>query len=212
MSDQKPAPAPPDRCDKQSPADYSGHWRDWHRFDHSCRDPRFMWPDAATNAAKSTVAPAPPPVSVYCDARWKYLNAGQYGPRCVEPKDHAGPHRTKRGEVWPKEQPPASELFVHLDRDVMLARSEISRLCKGGAAHGSERWRMSIPVDEYRDSDRIFSRALGHIAPLRADLARARAECDAGSLLIEKIGADNQRLRRQNDELRAEVERLRGTK
>lgn len=52
-------------------------------------------------------APAPPPASERCEARWKYLNAGQYGPRCVEPGGHAGPHRTKRGEVWQKDPPPA---------------------------------------------------------------------------------------------------------
>ena len=31
---------------------------------------------------------------------WHYLNHGQFGPRCVEPEGHAGPHKTSRDEAW----------------------------------------------------------------------------------------------------------------
>ena len=61
--------------------------------------------------------------------------------------------------------------------DILAAVEENSRLCR--TRNG---WRMTIPVDERRDSDRIFARACGGgrellatVTALRAEVGRLRA-------------------------------------
>jgi hypothetical protein len=54
-------------------------------------------------------------------------------------------------------------------RLVQAARDEISRLCHEG------NWRMSIPVNEERDSDRILGRAIDALAASEQRVGRTQA-------------------------------------
>ena len=97
-----------------------------------------------------------------------------------------------------------SEARQRAEEVIERAKQEVFAICKG-RHHGGHEWRMSIPVNEERDSDRIIMAGLNAANDLLA--AEVQRAVDVQQAKYDELRIQFQAAQEKIDQLRAEKQR-----